>query len=366
MIDNGTHTLKAGFAGSEIPSVVVSAVASLLSPHGVRREDIAGEPMGMEQFKTYLHLPSSHPLFTQGILAKAWKDLYLKLGADPERHPLVLTQPLSASTHLRSKLFHVLFNELKVPAIHLASTATLSAYAAGAYTCLIVDVGAQATRVVPVLYGRLQAHYLQQAAALSGRVQTTLLSTYLSAEKHKLPSLIQPQAKISLARRVKEELGYCRQLTCKQQQEEEGEGEEQEQQGREKRKDILEKQTYIGELANYGVVQLCLQEELYKVGEVLFNPSELLNMSEMKGLPALVQDVIEACPMELRRSLCNNIVLTGGVTMMKGLPERLYTELKETMGKLGTNLGIKAYPNRRYTAWEGGALLQAIPAFDNW
>lgn len=354
VIDNGTYTLKAGFAGGDVPSVVVSAAASLLSPHGVRREDIAGEPMGMEQFRTYLHLPPTHPLFSQGVLARAWKELYAKLGADPERHPLVLTQPLSASTQLRSKLFQVLFQDLNIPAIHLASPATLSAYAAGAYTCLIVDVGAQATRIVPVMYGRLQAHYLQRAAALSGRVQTTLLSTYLSAEKHKLPSLIQPQAKTALARRVKEELGYCRRLTCRQQEE----GDESE--------DVLEEKTYEGELANYGAVQLVLQEELWKVGEVLFNPSDILNMGEMKGLPELVQSVIEDCPMELRRSLCNNIVLAGGVTMMKGFPERLYAELKERMGNLGNNLGIKAYPNRRYTAWEGGALLQAIPAFDNW
>lgn len=62
----------------------------------------------------------------------------------------------------------------------------------------------------------------------------------------------------------------------------------------------------------------CLSTELVKWGEVFFNPS-ILNIPEM-GLSEILENVAKAFPIE-------RVLITGGLSKMVGIKERIYKEL---------------------------------------
>lgn len=48
-------------------------------------------------------------------------------------------------------------------------------------------------------------------------------------------------------------------------------------------------------------------------------------------LSEIVDDVIQNCPIDVRRPLYNNIVLSGGSTMFKGFGRRLQRDIKKAV-----------------------------------
>lgn len=49
---------------------------------------------------------------------------------------------------------------------------------------------------------------------------------------------------------------------------------------------------------------------------------------EIPGLHELTYNCITACDMDIRKSMYENIVMSGGSTMFPGIPERLEAEVK--------------------------------------
>lgn len=49
---------------------------------------------------------------------------------------------------------------------------------------------------------------------------------------------------------------------------------------------------------------------------------------EKLGLHTMCHKTIQTCDMDIRRALCENVILSGGTTMLQGLPSRLEAELQ--------------------------------------
>lgn len=81
----------------------------------------------------------------------------------------------------------------------------------------------------------------------------------------------------------------------------------------------------------------------------------------------MVFDSIMSCDMDVRKDLMNNIVLSGGSTMFKGLPERLHNELQGLVHKkISRNFSIKnikATEDRKYAVFKGAAILASLQSF---
>ncbi len=55
------------------------------------------------------------------------------------------------------------------------------------------------------------------------------------------------------------------------------------------------------------------------------------------GLPEIIDKVIQKCPIDTRRKLYNNIILSGGNTVFKDFGRRLQRDVKKlTEGYVGT------------------------------
>lgn len=61
--------------------------------------------------------------------------------------------------------------------------------------------------------------------------------------------------------------------------------------------------------------------------EVFFNP-EIFSSDFLTPLPQIVDTVIQSCPIDVRRGLYKNIVLSGGSTLYKDFNRRLQRDLK--------------------------------------
>ncbi|KAI3728031.1 hypothetical protein L6452_16657 [Arctium lappa] len=65
--------------------------------------------------------------------------------------------------------------------------------------------------------------------------------------------------------------------------------------------------------------------------QVFFNP-EIYNRDFTTPLPAVIDKCIQSAPIDTRRSLHKNIVLSGGLTMFKDFHGRLQREVKKIVG----------------------------------
>jgi len=64
--------------------------------------------------------------------------------------------------------------------------------------------------------------------------------------------------------------------------------------------------------------------------EIFFNP-EIASSDFLTPLPEIVDQVIQSSPIDTRRGLYKNIVLSGGSTMFKDFSKRLQRDVKRSV-----------------------------------
>jgi centractin len=107
--------------------------------------------------------------------------------------------------------------------------------------------------------------------------------------------------------------------------------------------------------------ELRLGAERFRAPELLFSP--YLIGSEYKGVHQTVSDSIARVDMDLRASLYENIVLSGGSTLTRGFGDRLLSEIKNLVTRSNTKIRIFAPPERKYSTWIGGSILAGLSTF---
>ena len=109
-----------------------------------------------------------------------------------------------------------------------------------------------------------------------------------------------------------------------------------------------------------------LSRERFMCTEPLFRP-ELVAREEL-GISEMVHNVIKNCPIDAKKKLWENIVLSGGTSMMAGLANRLEKELKQlyitdilksndpkALEKRNIKIKVYDYPDREFMVYNGAA-----------
>lgn len=117
--------------------------------------------------------------------------------------------------------------------------------------------------------------------------------------------------------------------------------------------------------------------------EIFFNP-EIFSSDFLTPLPDVVDDAILKCPIDTRRGLYKNIVLSGGSTMFKDFGRRLQRDirrivddrlrinrehmikmsgLKEVTAGAPIDINVISHSMQRYAVWFGGSLVSSTPEF---
>ena len=108
--------------------------------------------------------------------------------------------------------------------------------------------------------------------------------------------------------------------------------------------------------------KVVIGSERFRVPEGLFQPS-LIGM-EVSGIQDVVFDCVNKCDIDIRKTLFENVVLSGGTTMLPGIDTRLQSDLKSMVPELVVP-NVSAPPERKYSVWIGGSILSSLPSFED-
>lgn len=384
VLDNGSGSLKAGFAGEDRPKCNLPSIVgrpkyqkimagSLLEEHVLRynnTEAYVGSIAQKNRGLLRLEYPIEHGIVNSwDDMERIWHHAYTReLKTSPEEHPLLITEaPLNPRAN-RDHMCQVLFETFGVPCVYVSVQAVLLLYASGRTTGVVVDSGDGVTHVVPVYDGFALPTAIKRMD-IAGRD----ISEHLAFQIRRMSGVtLLSSAELDLARTIKEKccyiskdpvrddklyhgVSYAQYLRAEGTSNHEGAGL------------FSSFRLPDGHLLQVGVEQ-------FKAPEILFNPQLVGN--ESPGIHELVALAVAKADLDLRPALYQNIVLSGGTTLLRNFGDRLISELKahqQTNASVwglkargtDTKMKIKMYapPERRYSTWVGGSILAGLSTF---
>ena len=346
VIDTGSGVIKAGFSGDATPTAICASVIGRPRHRGVmvgmnEREYFVGDKLNLMRGVLSLDYPIENGIINNwSDMEKVWHHtMYDLLRIAPEEHPVLLTEAPMNPKRNREKIIEMMFEKFKVPSTYISIQAILSLYASGRTTGLVLDSGDGVTHAVPVFEGYCVPKAIVRLD-LAGRNLTNHLKDTLSERGYQFRTT----AEREIVRDIKEQLCYV--------------AEDYETELIKSKKDASLEKSYILPDGNKVVIG----SERFRVPEGLFQPS-LIGM-EVSGIQDVVYDCVNKCDIDIRKTLFENVVLSGGTTMLPGIDTRLQSDLKSMVPELVVP-NVSAPPERKYSVWIGGSILSSLPSFED-
>ncbi|RKF63958.1 Actin-like protein [Erysiphe neolycopersici] len=351
VLDNGSGTIRAGFAGDDLPKCFfpsfVGRPKHLRVLAGALEGDIfigdrAQELRGLLKIR----YPLEHGIVTDwDDMERIWEWVYgegLKTLSEEEKHPVLLTEPPLNPRSNRDVAAQIMFETFNVPALYTSIQAVLSLYASGRTTGIVLDSGDGVSHAVPVYEGFAMPSSIRRID-VAGRDVTEYMQLLLRKSGY----VFHTSAEKEVVRLIKEKVSY---VAVNPKQEEK------------------EWAASIGKIGDGKSVEYTLPDgnnikigaERFRAPEILFDP-EIIGL-EYSGVHQIVVDAINRTDLDLRKSLFTNIVLSGGSTLTKGFGDRLLQELQRLAVK-DMRIKIFAPPERKYSTWIGGSILAGLSTF---
>ncbi|KAL4449973.1 hypothetical protein ABPG74_015092 [Tetrahymena malaccensis] len=348
--DSGTGYIKIGYAGDNFPKHSIPAMIGrpmLRFNQKIDDVELKEIMIGDEAAPYQAMLELTKPV-EEGTV-KNWQDMELlwdysfkKLGAETKGNTVLMTEPVLNPAQNRKKMAEVLFEQFNFGRMQIGIQALLSLYCEGLTTGMLLDSGDGVTHCIPVYENFILPHLVRRMN-IAGRHMTEYLIKLLFRRGYAFNST----ADFELVRDIKERLCYvsgdlvvdrklANETTC------------------------LEKEY---QLPDKSFIKL--GRERFEAAELIFNPA--FDGHAFNGVSHLVYDAIQACDVDLRKDMYQNILISGGTTMFPGFPTRLQNDvirlyktniLKDRSYK-EAKIKIKVIdpPMRKYNVFIGGGVL---------
>lgn len=408
VIDLGSHTCKAGYAGEDAPKAVFPSVVGTIdqmdvddsanaernSGSAIDSKNNVDSNKGKGKRKLYVgtqslgfrrdHMEVLSPLkdgvvVDWDIVDSIWDHAFREcLLIDPKEHPMLLAELSSNTQQQRERTAELIFEKYKVPALFLAKNAVLTSFALGRATSLVVDCGGGSTTVAPVhdgyvlqkgvttspIGGEFLTYCLMKSLESKG---ITIKPRYSFKRKEIRPGEFQivdldfpnttESYKLYSQRVIASDIKEC---VCR------------------APDTPYDESAYSNipmtpyELPDGQVIEI--GADRFKTPDVLFNPSlaqtipGMENFAEnipLRGLPQMVIDSINRCDVDIRRELFSSILLAGGTASMQQLKERLEKDLLEESPQAARVKVVSSgnATERRFSVWIGGSILASLGSF---
>mmetsp|Transcript_11856 Transcript_11856/g.11508 ORF Transcript_11856/g.11508 Transcript_11856/m.11508 type:complete len:418 (+) Transcript_11856:141-1394(+) len=382
VIDNGTGYTKMGFSGNIEPQYIIPTVLATKQEEGglagnfgkrdgIEDLDFHVGDAAIDNSSSYqLNYPIRHGIVDNwDNMERMWQRcIFEYLRCEPEDHYVLLTEPPLNPPENREYTAEIMFETFNVPGLYIAVQAVLALAASWtsnqrSLTGTVIDSGDGVTHVIPVAEGYVIGSCIKHIP-LAGRTITQYIQQLMRERKEPVPA----EDSLEVAKRVKEMYSYvCPDLA--------------KEFARFDDKPEKHFKSYEGIRKSTGLPYRCdVGYERFLGPEVFFNP-EIFSSDFITPLPDVVDESIVKCPIDVRRGLYKNIVLSGGTTMFKDFGRRLQRDIKKivdtrmdlNISKLGGLKGMAAPPPvdvnvishhmQRYAVWFGGSMLASTPEF---
>ncbi|KAH3757177.1 actin 4 [Pelomyxa schiedti] len=329
VVDNGTHTIKAGFAGHNSPRGMFRPIIMGASSSGDLR---VGDEVPVKC--TSARCPMENGVVTNWEdMAVVWEHMYNKeLRVSPSDHPLLMGEPALNPPKNREKMVELVFEKLHVQEFYAANAQLLALFDSGRKTGIVVDCGFQSSRAVPCFEGSYLPHTVGRLD-IGGKHISQLMERALS---------VTPE----IASDVVNQTGYVA-LNF-------------EEESAKAAEDQSLYKTY--ELPDGQVITV--KRDRFHCPEALFQPclADAPATYEKCGIHTTCFNAIMMCDPSIRLELYNSIVLSGGASMLSGLADRL-TAGVASYAPTAARVKVVAPPERKYAVWIGGCIIGSMSTF---
>ncbi|KAJ1961973.1 hypothetical protein IWQ62_003681, partial [Dispira parvispora] len=213
--------------------------------------------------------------------------------------PVFLAIPTHWSRNELEKCTQIFFERFNVPGLYIAEQPLLAAYSCGVLNGLVINIGHNFTDVTPVIDSAVHPT-AGQRIPLGGVDVDKHLLCQLKAEP-KVCEILGDRLDMVFCRFVKEHYFDLAKLRK--------DGEDDDQVSENPADNLVE--------VDYHGIKVALPDHILKSVEVLFTPS--LVQKSCLDLVGAIEKTVLSCDTDKRTVLWDNIILTGGVSMMKGL-----------------------------------------------
>lgn len=418
VLDAGSHTVKAGLSGEDLPHVLlpshVSCPSSFAAEIQLKSVRDCRTYAGIDLSDLYTKRPRGNtdvlsPFDCNGLV-DSWVQfealvdhtLHAGLHVETSEHAILYSEPNHNTRAARERLVELFFESFDAPAAYLAKSAVLAAYASGRTTGVVLDIGHSGVSAAPVLEGVLVKDTLLRSN-VGGATVSAALKNQLASSGHQVkplwsfrragshrnregegglaieavlyPDVTKSHEQFAVSRLLEEvKAGLCRVHDN--------------QRGTQVRAFVAETEW---ELPDGNVVRMgserfeaaeCtllgrlphvesgpeiesrisfVQQLVRKEGAAVDFPSGSMAKYSV-GVDGLVLDAVRMCDSSTHRDMYAGVCLTGGTSDLNGLYERISTGLAETYHKVRV-LAATGSMERKYCSWTGGSILGTFSEF---
>lgn len=325
VIDNGSHTMRAGFAGANhganifFPSLIGTADSTTYIG------DNAYSKLEMLSLKETLQ--PDGVTYNFDVMEEIYDYIFnSEMRLDTSEFSLIMTEMLFNPKTNREKLTQIMFEKYNVESFYLNNQCFFSLLNDNISTGIVVNCGHGKTRIAPIIDGILGEN--ASILDVGGKTINEYLTTFYRDKGY----LYEDKKQINWQKDIE---------TIK-------------------RNHCLVAQDFENELAhfetkefnNFNQDNIILDRECIQSCEILFNPTQL-------GIPAGISDsvfdIIENFSPDIKKTLFQNIILCGGCSELPGFKERIQQDITKSVPE-ATNVRVKGTHARSLAPWNGASL----------
>ena len=406
VIDNGTGFTKMGYAGNLDPDFVFpTAIADLAKKSNLSvstKNDEYNYYIGDEALRIQsesnnhvTYYPMQNGIFDNwDMMEKYWhQSIYNYLKCDPQEHYFVLTEPPMNPPENRENVAEIFFETFNVPGLYIGVQAVFALMGCNStfdkdtltstemdgkiteeqrsaikeLTGVVVDSGDGVTHVVPICDGFVLGSNMKHIP-IAGRKITKFIEGMLRERGEN----IQTEDIYLACMNLKKKYGYVANDLLKEFAKYDKKEED------DKMKTFIQSNKFkmysgIGKITQKPF-SINLGYEVFLGPESFFSP-EIIDKNWKMGLDETVDNTIQQCPIDYRRKLYSNIVMSGGSTQFKHFDRRLETTLQNRVDvRLAKNSTADFKPKpikvnvtnnlaQKHVVWLGGSTIASSDNF---
>lgn len=399
IFDTGSFMSKAGFAGEDIPAVLMRSVVGRLKISGMPGLGVKPVEVGDDVFPRVGIYSMRHPIECGHItnyddITLIYAKLYEKMRIAPEEHGAFVVDSTFVPFGTREKQMQIFFEEFSVRSFYAESAPVLSLHSIGKKDGMVIEMGHGRTQLCAVLDGHVLAPGSTDYT-ITGRDVDYFLESSLSQQQYQLSGF-----------KTREEVRNLKETLCNTVSLSSDDFHATKPQYDQDLSVIPPDELYTYTFGEEGTEWKLTPRQKFAATETYFNPSLLGRSSpslhdaclysyqRLKRIKDLTLGVYKANtsvpePFTLSQASSQHVMdgtlqqligrewhLFGGGSLLVNFRERLESELRflirppPTASPSGEHqespqVNVIASPNRQYASWLGASMIASQPSYSS-